>query len=309
MLEAADMLRNAARAEGYTERVVLNANAVWNWSELFEHCQSMSLFADKKIVELRLASPKPGVKGAQALIDLASLPLDGVVVLISMASDYSVKKLAWWKKLTAASTVVECDAVKARELPRFFIDRLARNAQTAEDEAVRILCERCEGNLLAAGQEVLKLSYRHPRGAHITAADVEQTVSDVSRFDTENLLEAMAAADAAKAVRIVENLRAKAEPIPSLMWLITDEIRTLLKVRSLMDAGLAKAAALERASIWSPVKKQRISNIVNRYSTKKLTSAMLLAADIDRISKGLFAAERDSDPWLEILSLVNFMAR
>ncbi|MDO4936617.1 MAG: DNA polymerase III subunit delta [Sutterellaceae bacterium] len=309
MLEAADLLRQKARAAGYTERTVLNASAVWNWSELFESCQAMSLFGDKKIVELRLASAKPGTKGAQALTDVAQMPLDGVMLIITIPYDYSVKKLAWWKALTGAAEVVECQALTARELPSFFKERLAKNKQTAEPDAIRILCERCEGNLLAASQEILKLAYRHPEGAVITAADVEQTVSDVSRFDTDNLLEAIAAADAAKAVRIVENLRAKAEPIPSLMWLLTDEIRTMLKVRGLMDKGMRKDDAIQKTNIWPAAKKFRMSKALTRHSTKKLANAMLLAADIDRISKGLFVADRDSDPWLEILSLVAFLAR
>lgn len=309
MLEAADLLRQKAREAGYTEREVLNASAVWNWSELFEHCQAMSLFGDKKIVELRLASPKPGVKGAQALTDIAQMPLDGVLLIITIPYDYSLKKLAWWKALTAAAETVECSALTARELPTFFKERLAKNKQSAEPQAIRILCERCEGNLLAASQEVLKLAYRHPEGAVITAADVEETVSDVSRFDADNLLEAIAAADAAKAVRVVENLRAKDEPIPSLMWLLTDEIRTMLKVRGYMDQGMSKDAAIQKAMIWPAAKKFRVSKALSRHSSKKLASAMMLAADIDRISKGLFVADRDSDPWLEILSLVAFLAR
>lgn len=309
MLEAADSLRQKARAAGYTERTVLNASAVWNWSELFESCQAMSLFGDKKIVELRLASPKPGTKGAQALTDIAQMPLDGVMLIITIPYDYSIKKLAWWKALTSTAEVVECPTLTSRELPAFFKERLAKNKQTAEPEAIRILCERCEGNLLAASQEILKLAYRHPEGAVITAADVEQTVSDVSRFDTDNLLEAIAASDAAKAVRIVENLRAKAEPIPSLMWLLTDEIRTMLRIRGFMDQGMSKDAAIQKANVWPQAKKYRIGKALTRHSTKKLAAAMILAADIDRISKGLFVADRDSDPWLEILSLVGFLAR
>lgn len=309
MLEAADLLRQKARNAGYIERTVLNASALWNWSELFEQCQAMSLFGDKKIVELRLASAKPGVKGAQALSDVAQMPLDGVLLIITIPYDNSIKKLAWWKALTGAAELVECAALTARELPNFFKERLAKNKQSAEPEAIRILCERCEGNLLAASQEILKLAYRHPEGTVITASDVEQTVSDVSRFDTDNLLEAIAAADAAKAIRIVDNLRAKAEPIPSLMWLLTDEIRSMLKVRGLMDRGMSKESAIQKAMIWPAQKKLRINKALGRHSAKKLTTAMLLAADIDRISKGLFVADRDSDPWLEILSLVGFLAR
>ena len=268
----------------------------------------MSLFGDRKIVELRLASPKPGTAGADALAHLAARPLDGVLVIVSVPYDWTLKKAKWFTALASASRVVQCDPVSVKELPAWFRQRLAKNKQTAEPEALRILAERCEGNLLAASHEVLKLAYRHPEGAVITADDVAETVSDVSRFDVENLLTSTFEGDGAKALRVLENLRAKGEAIPSFMWMLSDEIRAAARARSAMDRGTARDAAMRQAGIFGP-KTTRIGKALARMSSRKLASALILCADIDRISKGLVVQDRDSDPWLELASLVSFLAR
>ena len=145
MLEAADLLRTKAREEGATEREVLNASALWDWSKLPESCTAMSLFGDKKIVELRLASPRPGVKGTQALTDIAAMPLDGVTLIVTIPYDWSLKKAAWYKSLTANAEVVECNSVSARELPSWFAARLDKKNLKAEPAALKILSDRCEG--------------------------------------------------------------------------------------------------------------------------------------------------------------------
>ena len=309
MLEAADMIRQQARAQGCTEREVLNASALWDWSKLIDACQAMSLFGDKKIVELRLASPRPGVKGADMLGRIAQMPLDGVVLIISVAWDWQLKSAAWYKKLAAAAQVVECAPVPARELPAWFKGRLAQKGLSAEPEALRILAERCEGNLLAANQEVLKLYYRFGQGKTIEANDVSESVLDVSRFDVENLLEAIVSGDGAKAVRVLENLRAKAESIPAFLWAIAEDLRAAARVRSLMDAGISKNAALMQARIFPESRKRRAGLAASRMTSRRLASALMLAADIDKISKGLVVADRDADPWIELASLASFLAR
>lgn len=307
MLEAADMLRRKAREEGATEREILNASATWDWSKLPESCMAMSLFGDKKIVELRLASPRPGTKGTKMLSEIGSLPLDGVTLIITIPYDWSLKKAAWYKALTAAARVVECEPVTARELPRWFADRLAKKGLKAEPAALQILSARCEGNLLAAAQEILKLSYLYPQGNVITEELVADSVRDVARFDVENLLEAMFAGDAPKALRIVENLNAAGESIPSFMWMITEEIRMTLRMRAALDAGADRSSALRQAGVWG-TRGARITRAAGRLNTRKLASALLLCADIDAISKGLVVPNRDSDPWVEIASLAAFLA-
>ncbi len=309
MLEAADMIRSKAREEGCTEREVLNASANWDWNKLFDACQAMSLFGDKKIVELRLASPRPGTKGAEALSQIPQMPLDGVVLIVTVAWEWQLKNAAWYKKLSAAAQVVECSPVSARELPGWFKARLARWGLTATPEAIGVLCERCEGNLLAANQEVLKLYYRFGKGKEVELKDVERAVLDVASFDVENLLDSIFAGDGAKAVRILENLRAKGESIPAFLWALSEDIRSSARLRALMDQGVSRESAASQLRIFPLERKRRAMQAASRMSSRKLASALMLAADIDKISKGLVVADRDADPWVELASLASFLAR
>ena len=309
MIESADAIRARARERGYTEREVLNASATWDWYKLIDACQAMSLFGDRKIVELRMSSFRPGPKGSEVLGSLSQMTLDGVILIISMPYDWSVKKLAWYKKLTATAQVVECNPVTAKELPRWFSDRFRLQKQTADDEALQILTDRCEGNLLAARQEVLKLAYEYPEGAHITADMIRDAVSDVSRFDVEGLLDAAMLGDAPKAARIVDSLKSEGTTIPSFFWMITDEIRMACRVRSAMDGKTARDQAMRAAGVFGPQRTTRISAAVRRMSVRKLENALMLAADIDRLSKGLTVSSRNSDVWSELMSLVTFLAR
>ena len=268
MIEACDALRAAARAEGYTERQILDARANWDWSQVFDACRAMSLFAEKRIVEIRLTSFRVGTKGSETLTALASEPLDGVVVIISMPSDWSVKKLAWWKKLTAAASVVECNPVSPSDLPLWLRERLARYELSADAEAIELLASRCEGNLLAASQEVLKLSYQYDKGTRITGDMVKSGVLDVARFDTEKLLDAALTGDAGKLPR----------------------------------------DALWEAGVRGQDKAARIRSCAQRNNRQRLEAALMLCADIERLGKGLVVKDKDGDAWLELASLTTFLA-
>ena len=129
----------------------------------------------------------------------------------------------------------------------------------------------------------------------------------MARFDVENLLEAMFAGDASKALRIVENLNAAGESIPSFMWMITEEIRMALRYRDAVDHGADRASALRQAGIWGD-RAARVTRAAGRLNPRKLASALLLCADIDKISKGLVVCNRDTDPWVEIAALAAFIA-
>ena len=308
MIEACDAIRAAARRDGATERQILDARANWDWSQLFDACRAMSLFAEKRIVEVRLASFRVGTKGSEALTALANEPLENIVVIISMPSDWSVKKLAWYKKLTAAAEVVECAPVSASELPLWLRERLARYELSADADAIELLATRCEGNLLAASQEVLKLAYQYEKGTRITSEMIRSGVLDVARFDTEKLLDAAFTGDAAKALRVIENLQSEGEAIPSILWQITDEVRLALLVRTFLDANRTPRDALWEAGVRGPDKSARIRACAQRNSCARLEAALMLCADIERLGKGLTVKEKNSDPWLELESLATFVA-
>lgn len=309
MIESAEAVRSKAKALGFQEREVFNASALWDWSLLESSCREVGLFSPKKIIDLRLATFRPGVKGAKALSDLADMTLENVVVIVSMPYDWSVKKLSWFKKLSAAAEFVECAPVTARELPAWFTERFARQGQEIDDQAIDLLCARCEGNLLAAKQELLKLAYRYPAGTRIRAEMIRESVSDVSRFDGEALAEALLTGNAAKAVKIIDALKAEGESIPNVLWMLADEIRGAARVCSMIEHGLSPDAALRTAGIFGPAKTRRVRSLALRCSERKLQAAVMLLLDIDKIGKGLTVAKRDADPWLELAGLAAFLHR
>lgn len=308
MIEAADAIREKARTLGYEEREVLNASANWDWNQLLESCQAMSLFGSQKIVELRLSSFRPGTKGAEMLSQIGSFPLDGVILIVSIPYDWSIKKLKWFTSLSSAAQTVMCDTVDAKELPQWFTERLSRQKQSVTVDALKLLCDRCEGNLLAAKQELLKLAYQHPEGTEITADMVESSVTDVSRYDAENLLEATMKGDAAKAIRIVESLQGEGIAIPAFLWMLTDEIRSAARMRAALDDRQDPFTALRSAGVYGVEKQNRVKAAARRCTVKKLTNALALCADIDLLAKGLTVKPRDSDPWIELMNLVSFVA-
>ena len=309
MIEAAEAIRLKAKALGFDEREVFNASALWDWSLLQASCREVGLFSPKKIIDLRLASFRPGTKGAKALSDLADTPLENVVVIVSMPYDWSVKKLAWFKKLSTAAEFVECAPVTSRELPEWISERISRQGQEIDNQAVTLLCERCEGNLLAAKQELLKLAYQYPTGTRISEAMIRESVSDVSRFDSEALAQALLAGEAAKAVKIIDSLKADGESIPNVLWMLADEIRGAARVCAMIKHGMSSDTALRTAGIFGPAKTRRVRALALRCSEKKLQAAVMLLADIDKIGKGLTVAKRDTDPWLELAGLVAFLRR
>lgn len=309
MIEAADAIREHAKALGFDEREVLNASATWDWSQLESACREIGLFSPQKVIELRLASFRPGVKGANALTELAKMPLDNVVVIVSMPYDWSVKKLAWFKALSSAAEFVECPLVGIKELPDWFANRFKLQGQDAEKEACEILSARCEGNLLAARQELLKLSYQYPKGTVITADMVREAVGDVSRFDATTLIDAVMTGDATRALKILESLKAEGEVIPNVLWMLDDEIRAAARVASLVGEGTSLTTALRSCAVFGPDKTRRVSSLTSRASEKKLQAALILIGDIDRIGKGLVVANRDADPWLELGSLASFLRK
>ena len=309
MIEAAEAVRDKAKELGFEEREVMNASALWDWSLLEASCREVGLFSPKKVIDLRLASFRPGIKGAKALSDLSEMPLDNVVVIVSMPYDWSVKKLAWFKKLAVAAQFVECAPITARELPSWIKERFSRQGQSVDNQAVTLLCERCEGNLLAAKQELLKLSYQYPVGTRISAEMIRESVSDVSRFDSEALAEALLTGNAAKAVKIIDSLKAEGESIPNVLWMLADEIRGAARVNAMVQKGLAPDAAMRSAGIFGPAKTRRVRTLALRCSEKKLQAAVMLLSDIDKIGKGLTVAKRDADPWLELAGLAAFLRR
>ena len=299
-VEAGDAIRAEARRQGYTDRQVLDMNASADWSRLPMAAADIGMFDDRKIVDVRLSTGNPGKNGAPAIVKYLDNPIDGVVTLITMpAPDWTVTKEAWWGALQRKATVVDCSPVERAQLPSWLKARLARHELVMSPETLDYFADMMEGNLFAAAQEIEKLSLLHPKG-EITSEQLRQAVSSNARFDFDTLFESMRLGQADRIVRIIDGLEAQAEALPFLLAMLTAEIRSLIKLRTGYDNGQSRVTGV----FATP----SLQKAARRLTVKKLCGALSVCADIDRLVKGLPVPKRDSDPWIELKSVVLFLA-
>lgn len=297
-IEAADSIRTAARAAGYGERETFIAETHFKWSELRNSAQSLSLFAERKVVDLRIPSGKPGVEGGQALQDYCANLSEDVLTLISLPKpDWATQKSQWFGALERHAVMVSADDVPRSALPRWIAARLKQQEQTADNTTLEFLADRCEGNLLAAFQEIQKLALLFPAGP-LSFEQVKDAVMDVARYDIFKLSEAMLGGNAARFARILDGLRAEGTATVLVLWAISEDIRTLGKVLQTTQRGGNPGNALRDMR----VRKDRqglIENAARRLRFPHIERAMQQAARLDKTIKGL----RQGDVWDELLQL------
>ncbi|MDP3841460.1 MAG: DNA polymerase III subunit delta [Oxalobacteraceae bacterium] len=311
-LEAADKIRKAARAQGFSEREVLTVERSFKWGELLAASQSQSLFGDKKLIELQIPTGKPGKDGGQALQQYAAAVggrpgADTVTIITLPKLDWATQKAAWVNALQQAGVYIDIAAVERAQLPGWIGIRLAAQQQSAERHSVDFIADRVEGNLLAAHQEIQKLGLLHPAGK-LSFEQVQDAVLNVARYDVFKLNEAMLGGDAVRLVRMVEGLKGEGEALPLVLWAVSEEIRTLLKLQSGIASGRALGQLLKEYRIWGP-REKLMQPALRRLSLKTLQAALQEAAQVDKMIKGLRAPAFSGDAWDALLQLGLKVAR
>ncbi|WDZ96775.1 DNA polymerase III subunit delta [Herbaspirillum sp. WKF16] len=307
-LEAADKIRRAARANGYTEREVLVVERSFKWGELLAANQSQSLFGDKKLIELRIPTGKPGKDGGAALQDYAaSLSPDNLTIITLPKLDWATQKAAWVGALQQAAVYIDIPLVERAQLPGWIGNRLAAQQQSADRPCLDFIADRVEGNLLAAHQEIQKLALLYPSGK-LSFEQVQDAVLNVARYDVFKLNEAMLSGDVARLTRMMEGLKGEGEALPLVLWAVTEEIRTLLKLKSGMAQGKPVGSLLKEYRIWGP-REKLMEPALRRISLPALQNALREAALIDRMVKGLRAKAFAGDPWDALSQLGLKLAR
>jgi DNA polymerase-3 subunit delta len=301
-LEAQDSIRATARGLGYSERVVLQADGRFDWSRLTEAAGGLSLFADRKIIEIRLPGGKPGIAGAAALEAHAAQSHDGLLTLVALPKlDRRGREARWVAALERAGVLVEIDSIDRARLPQWIGERLARQQQHAGADALEFIAERVEGNLLAAHQEIAKLGLLYPSG-ELTLAQVTDSVLNVARYDVFQLPLAVLAGDAARVRKTLAGLQAEGEAVPLVLWAITEELRMLLRVGAQVAAGRPFSATARENRLWG-ARERLVERLLPRLDPGQLAAALAHAGAIDRLAKGLRAPNADSDAWLELTDL------
>jgi len=299
VLEAGDAIRAAARKQGYAEREVLVAGQGFRWADLQSAAGNLSLFGASKLVDLRIPNGKPGRDGGDALQRYARHLDDGVVTLITLPEvDWATRKAAWFVALGEACVCVELNAPERERLPEWLARRLAAQQQKASPDALGFIAEHIEGNLLAAHQEILKLGLLHPPG-DLSLEAVRDAVLNVARYDVDKLRNAMLEGDTARCARLLEGLKGEGEAPPLVLWALANEIRTLARLRMGVDEGQALQGLLKAERVFEERRKQAVQRALQRLSSGALRTAILHAARIDRMIKGLTTG----DVWDEFLQL------
>jgi DNA polymerase-3 subunit delta len=307
-LEAADKIRRAARAQGYSERDVLSVERNFKWGELLAANQAMSLFGDKKLIELRIPSGKPGKDGGAALQAYAKdLSPDNLTLITLPKLDWQTQKAAWVAALQQAAVYIDIPSIERNALPGWLAQRLAAQGQSAERASLDFIADRVEGNLLAAHQEIQKLGLLHEPGK-LAHQQVQDAVLNVARYDVFKLSEAMLSGDSARLMRMLEGLKGEGEALPLVLWAVSEEIRTLLKLKAGMAQGRPLPALLKEYRIWGP-RERLMEPALRRIALATLEAALQQAAQVDRMVKGLRARAFAGDQWDAMLQLALKVAR
>jgi len=307
-LEAADKIRKAARAQGFSEREVLTSDRSFKWGELLASSQSMSLFGDKKLVELRIPTGKPGREGGQALQEYAANTSDDTLTLITLPKlDWQTQKAAWVAALQKTAVYIDIPLIERPQLAAWIGMRLAAQRQSAGRESLDFIVDRVEGNLLAAHQEIQKLGLLYPEGK-LSFDQIHDAVLNVARYDVFKLSEAMLTGDTTRLVRMLEGLKGEGEPLPLVLWAVSEEIRTLLKLQSGIEQGRPLGVLCKENRVWGP-RERLVGTALRRLNINKLKAAQQEAAQIDKMAKGLRADAYSGDAWDALLQLGLKVAR
>lgn len=307
-LEATDKIRKTARAQGFSEREVMTVERGFKWGELLAANQSQSLFGDKKLIELRIPTGKPGKDGGQALQNYAaSLSPDNITLITLPKLDWAAQKAAWVSALQQASVFIDIPLVERAQLPAWIGVRLATQRHSADKQSVDFIADRVEGNLLAAHQEIQKLALLYPEGK-LTFEQIHAAVLNVARYDVFKLNEAMLSGDVERLVRMVDGLKGEGEALPLVLWAVAEEVRTLLKLKAGVAQGKTLGMLMKEYRIWGP-RERLMEPALRRLSLPALERALQEAAQIDKMIKGLRAKAFSGDAWDALLELGLKVAR
>jgi DNA polymerase-3 subunit delta len=297
--EAVDAIRSAARDQGFSSRDLYVAAQGFDWAQLGESSANLSLFAERRILELRLPTGKPGRTGGQAIVDLiAHCGPDLMLIVVAPKLDRSAQSSKWVKVLDAAGITLQVWPVAPRELPGWIATRMRQAGLEPDRDAIALIADRVEGNLLAASQEIEKLRLLLGEGK-VSAARAREAVANSSRYDAFKLVDAALAGDARRTVRIIAGLRAEGVEPVIVAWALTRELRTLLHVAEVLDRGQDLAAAMRQAAVWSS-RQGLVRSAVARLRVAALRALLKSMVRADMAAKGQLAA----DPWQLMTDIV-----
>jgi len=285
-LEAGDAIRAAARAAGVTEREVFVVEPGFRWDAFLGANVNRGLFGERKLVDLRIPSGKPGVEGGKALEAYATNPSPDNVTLVTLPRlDRATQASAWFVALAGAGVTVAVHPVERDALPAWITARMKRHRQRASRETLAFLADHCEGNLLAARQEIEKLALLLPEG-ELAQDAIEAAIANVARYDVFQLSESWLAGDATRVLRILGVLRAEGDAPIAAIWQLGEDVHAIAAVHAMVREGSPLPSAIRNVRVWGK-RQNALERAVNRVAPATVPSLLLALAKLDALSKGL----------------------
>lgn len=296
--EAADAIRKAVKKADYLIREVLTVETGFDWNQLAFTADSMSIFADKKLIDLRLGSAKPGTEGAKALQEFCQR-LDKETVLLITAAKFTAAtmKTKWVQSLDQAGVIVQIWPLEAAALIQWLQRRAQRKGLQISQDGLKVLASRVEGNLLAAAQEIEKLYAVHGETS-VSKQAVEEMVADSARFDVFKLTDSLLSGHMNRAIKILNGLKAEGVAAPIIVWALARETRLLINIRLAIQQGQNKEGVYKNYRLWDK-RKHLVNTALSRMDVKSLQKALLLCSQADKQIKG----QEQGDYWETIFSL------
>jgi DNA polymerase-3 subunit delta len=303
--EALEHIRAAAMRTGFTSRELHTADRSFKWVELVAGANNLSLFATRKIVEIRLATPKPGDQGSATIAELCKRadPDTLLIVAVSEKLDSSVARSSWVKAIDEHGVFVEVWPIERGELPRWIQQRATSMKLKLTSGAAQSLAERVEGNLLAADQEIKRLALTAV-GREVDEAEVLEFVANNSRFDVFGLADAVLAGEAGRAFKILGGLRAEGVHPVQISWVLNRDISLLARLDYAVRHGESLEGALMKTGVWRR-RQPLVRAALAKFKAQRLKALLNEAARVDAALKGVFPAE----PWTTLTDLLIALLR
>ncbi|GAB1261239.1 DNA polymerase III subunit delta [Aurantivibrio plasticivorans] len=298
MQESCDLIRNKARDLGFNDRELHHADNSFDWHSVQQSAQSLSLFADKKLIEIRCTT-KLNDKARKALGEYAETPPpDNVLLLVLPKLERATLNAKWFKPLEAAGVLIQVWPITLGQLPRWIKSRAQQMGLDIAQDALDILSSRVEGNLLAATQELEKLTLLTDDGK-IDAALMAHAVADSARYDVFTLIDRALHGDARGAVKNLHGLRGEGSEVLSILWALSREIRNLIQLKRAVSEGKSLQSVAKSFGIWDN-RLPMVKAALQRLNTRQLNQLLRTAALVDRATKGM----HNADPWEGCLEII-----
>ncbi len=302
--EAADAVRRAAKNSGYEGRELLTVDTNFSWGDFLRAADSMSIFSEKKVIDLRIPSGKPGAEGSKALVNYcARVPEDTLLLITAGKLEASAKKSKWVTTVEKQGVAIQVWPLASADLINWIQQRMQNRGLSADKAGLRVIAGRVEGNLLAASQEIEKLYVLYGQG-QLSELQIEQAVADGSRYDVFNLVDAALSGRIERVLKILSGLQHEGIAAPVVLWALTREIRNLIHIKQKLAAGQPRNSVFKQHQVWD--KRQKlVVHALNKLNQKNLMNMLLVAAKTDRQIKG----EQKGDCWESLLEISLMLAR